>query len=62
MGRANKLMVLFSDQMSILFRIVGVRSQLISLIAGSSIKNAHLNTSKFERPHATKVPMKQLES
>ncbi len=62
LGRPNKLMVLLSDQMSMLFRIVGVRSQLISLIAGSSIRNAHLNTSKFERPHDTKVPMKQLES
>jgi hypothetical protein len=49
LGRANKLVVFLSDQMSMLFRIVGVRSQLISLIAGSSIRNAHLNTSKFEK-------------
>jgi hypothetical protein len=48
-------MVLFSDQMSMLIRIASVRSQLLSLIAGSSVRNAHLNTSKFERPHDTKV-------
>jgi hypothetical protein len=61
-GQSQQLMVLFSDQMSMLFRIVSVRSQLISLIAALSVRNAHLNTSKFERPHDTKVRMKQLES